>query len=160
MIRINNELLDEVCMQAKSSPRKRKNFNFHKVDADTLQRMLNAMEPGTYVRPHKHENPDKREAFIILRGRMAVVIFDGKGQIITHTILDNASGNYGVEIPPRAYHTVISLEPNSVVYELKDGPYDASIDKGFAEWAPEEGAIESGAYLSALLNRLNLQTNF
>ena len=67
MIRIDKELLDSVSAKAKASPRLRVNFNFHEEAEDTLQRLLNAMEPGTYVQPHKHENPNKREAFLLKR---------------------------------------------------------------------------------------------
>ncbi|MCD6090895.1 MAG: WbuC family cupin fold metalloprotein, partial [Bacteroidales bacterium] len=70
MIKINEAFISVVSQKAKESPRKRINFNFHKEDTATLQRMLNAMEPGTYIRPHKHENPDKVEAFFALRGRI------------------------------------------------------------------------------------------
>jgi cupin fold WbuC family metalloprotein len=71
--------------------------------------MLNAMEPGTYVQPHKHENPDKREAFLLLRGKMLVVSFDEAGQVTDHVVLDPQAGNFGLEVPPRTYHTLICL---------------------------------------------------
>ena len=139
MIKINEAFISIVSQKAKESPRKRINFNFHKEDTATLQRMLNAMEPGTYIRPHKHENPDKVEAFFALRGRILIVEFDNKGKITEHIILDAKKGNFGAEIAARTWHTVISLESGSVAYEVKDGPYDVRIDKFFAPWAPKEG---------------------
>jgi len=60
------ELLNEVIQKAKNSPRGRMNYNFHDDLVDPINRMLNAFEPGTYIQPHKHENPDKREVFILL----------------------------------------------------------------------------------------------
>jgi cupin fold WbuC family metalloprotein len=156
MIKIDNSLLEEVCQGAKTSPRKRKNFNFHCDNNEPVQRMLNALEPGTYVRPHKHETPDKKESFIILKGRVLVIEFDHKGNIRDSVLLDLATGNFGIEIPPRTYHTVISLEPGSIVYEVKDGPYDFRLDKDFAEWAPEEGTAEAGDYLKGILHQLSI----
>lgn len=138
MIKINEVLISESSEKAKNSPRRRINFNFHKEDSASLQRMLNAMEPDTYFQPHKHENPDKVEAFFVLRGRILVVEFDDKGNIIDHLILDAKAGNFGTEIAPRTWHTVICLEADSVAYEVKDGPYNAAIDKNFAVWAPPE----------------------
>jgi len=139
MIKINEAFISETSNKAKTSLRRRMNYNFHKEDAATLQRMLNAMEPDTYIQPHKHENPDKVEAFFVLRGRILLIEFDETGKILDHIILDPKQGNFGGEIPPRTWHTLISLEEGSVAYEVKDGPYDPSVDKNFATWAPAEG---------------------
>ncbi|MBN1649735.1 MAG: WbuC family cupin fold metalloprotein [Bacteroidales bacterium] len=152
MIKINEEFISVTSEKAKNSPRRRMNFNFHKEDAATLQRMLNAMEPDTYIQPHKHENPDKTEAFFVLRGKLLVVEFDNTGQIAAHMILDAEKGNFGAEIAPRTWHTVISLEPGSVAYEVKDGPYDVTLDKFFAPWAPIEGKDDESRKLGIAFN--------
>jgi cupin fold WbuC family metalloprotein len=157
MIRIDDALLDQVTQKARNSPRLRMNHNFHSGPEDTLQRMLNAMEPGTYLRPHKHENPDKREVFFALRGSLCVIEFNEKGEIIDHTILDARKGSYGAEIPERTWHSIISLESGSVAYEVKDGPYAPINDKNFASWAPEEGSPEVKSYLGQLIAKLGLK---
>ncbi|MFH1594044.1 MAG: WbuC family cupin fold metalloprotein [Candidatus Omnitrophota bacterium] len=154
MIKITDTFLKNLSAQAKRLPRKRINHNFHKSDGDTLQRMINAMEPGTYSRPHKHQNPDKREIFLILKGRIAVIEFDDNGQIIDHVILDTAGATKAVEIPPRTWHSLLSLEEGSAVYELKDGPYDSSTDKICAGWSPEEGGGEAGKFNEELRMRI------
>jgi cupin fold WbuC family metalloprotein len=154
LIPISRELIGTLKQQASLSERKRKNYNFHKYDGDTLQRMLHAMNPGTYVQPHKHENPDKREAFIILEGRVAVVEFDDRGEILNSIILDRATGNYGVEIPEHTWHMLIALETNSVIYEVKDGPWSPIDDKFFAPWAPKEGDIKSMKYLQSVVEKI------
>lgn len=156
MIRIDHSLLNALSEKAKTAPRLRTNHNFHQTAADPLNRMLNAMEPGTYVQPHKHENPDKREAFLLLRGKILVVSFDDGGTVKDYVLLNPQSGNFGLEIPPRTYHTLICLEAGSVLYELKDGPYDVANDKVFAAWAPAEGSPEAAAYNGQLLGRLGL----
>jgi cupin fold WbuC family metalloprotein len=158
MIKITDELLNILSAEASVSVRKRKNFNFHKQDCDLLQRMLNALEPGTYVRPHKHADPDKREIFILLKGRMAVVEFDDDGNIKDHIILDRRSGNYAAEISDHAWHTVISLGSGSVYYELKDGPYFPATDKIFSDWSPEEGSPEMTAYLEKIIHQVSPDT--
>jgi len=150
MIVIDEKVLNELSARAKASSRQRMNLNYHCGDSDVLQRMLNAMEPPTYVRPHKHENPDKREVFVILKGRFAVIIFDDNGQIEACNFLDRDKGNYAIEIPPKKWHMIISLEENSVYYELKDGPYNVLNDKQFAEWAPEEGSENAIEYLERI----------
>lgn len=155
-IQINNQLINQVSDRAKTAIRKRTNYNFHQSMEDPLNRMLNAMEPGTYVQPHKHQDPDKREAFLILRGSMLVVAFDEQGTITEHVILNPKGGNFGLEVPPRTYHTLICLEPGSVLYELKDGPYDPLNDKVFASWAPKEGDTNAPEYMSRILEELHL----
>lgn len=154
---INTLLLDEVSVQARTSPRLRMNYNFHRSLEDVYHRMLNAMEPGTYIRPHKHENPDKFEVFIVLRGRMAVIIFDENGQIDQYQILDPSQGVFGVDIPERTYHTLISLQEGSVAFEVKPGPYSPVNDKNYATWAPAEDDPAAFSYLNQLINRLNLK---
>ena len=157
MININKELLQQVTAGARKAERLRMNHNFHYGPDDLMQRMLNAMEPGTYIRPHKHENPDKREAFFVLRGRLCIIEFSETGDITAHTILNAAEGNYGVEIAECTYHSIVSLESGSVAYEVKDGPYDLANDKNFASWAPEEGSAEAEIYLQYLIEILGLK---
>ncbi len=157
MIKIDNKLIDFVSNQAKSSERQRKNYNFHKLAEDPLQRLINAIEPYSYIQPHKHENPDKREVFFVLRGKMLVVQFDDDGQITDHIVLDSTIGNIAVEIPERTWHTVISLESGSVSYECKDGPYDPCNDKNFAKWAPKEDDSNCKNYIETILLKLNLK---
>lgn len=155
VIKIQQKILEQLSAEAKSSDRKRKNFNYHPAFSDPINRMLNAVEPGSYIQPHKHENPDKREVFLLLKGKMAVVFFDEEGKITDHMILDNKE-NFGVEIPPSVWHTLISLESGTVVYEVKDGPYSPSDDKNFARWAPKEGEANCETYLEKIIVDLNL----
>ena len=155
MIKITEELLGQISAKAKISKRKRMNHDFH-VPSDPIQRFLNALEPQTYLRPHKHEDPDKVEIFIILKGRALVVEFDETGSVLDHVVLDARTGAKGVEIPPRTWHTFVSLEENSVLYEIKDGPYVKETDKNFAEWAPSEGSGEGQTFNAELLSKLGI----
>lgn len=154
----DNRLLNHLSNEAKLSERKRKNHNFHSEYSDTLQRLLNAMEPGTYIRPHKHENPDKREAFWIIRGTIAVVVFNDMGNVIAHYVLNREKGCFGIDLPFRIWHCLISLERGSVAYEVKDGPYDPNNDKSFAPWAPQEADNDlAQKWLDQLIKQLGLK---
>ncbi len=148
--------LDKLSNQAKCNDRKRQNYCYHDGDTDTLQRMINAFEPNTYVRPHRHKNPDKREVFVILRGRLLVMFFNDDGKITEHVVLDSAKGLFAVEIAANEWHSATGLDLDTVVYEIKDGPYIQSADKTFATWAPAEGAAEANAYLHACLQELGI----
>jgi cupin fold WbuC family metalloprotein len=150
---VSPKLLDELSQKAAVNPRKRLNHNFHDDLADPINRMLNALEPGTYLQPHKHESPDKREVFIAFRGSLVVVFFDASGNPTEFILLDPKKGNHGVEIPVGAWHTLIALESGSVVYEVKDGPYLPLSDKNFASWAPKEGHPECEEFLRKLTDQ-------
>lgn len=154
--KINKKTLRNLSADAKRNNRRRKNFNYHTNFEDPINRLLNAVEPGAYVQPHKHENPDKREVFILLKGKMAVVFFDDDGSITDHVILDNKE-NFGVEIPPSVWHTIIALKPGTVIYEIKDGPYSPANDKNFAAWAPKEGEAETATYNKHILMKLKIE---
>jgi len=153
---INTSLLDQLSEKAKSSERNRTNYNFHTDFADPINRMLNCFEIGTYIRPHKHESPDKREVFILLRGKLAVLEFNEAGDIVNNTILSHESGCLGIEIPEKVWHSVICLAEGTAVYELKDGPYEPLSDKNFAAWAPTEDDASSALFLEALIKRAGL----
>lgn len=51
--RLTQELLDNIAQLARSSPRLRQNYNFHN-ESEKVQRFINVLQPGTYVRPHRH----------------------------------------------------------------------------------------------------------
>jgi len=156
MKKVDSALLQVLCKKAREVPRLRTNLNFHESYDAAVQRMLNVMQPGTYLQPHKHENPDKTESFFVLRGRLLVVEFDDGGHITDHTILDRDKGMFGVEVPPRTWHTVVCLEPGSAAWEVKDGPYQAITDKDFAPWAPKEGDAGTEDYNREILRKLNI----
>jgi cupin fold WbuC family metalloprotein len=133
---IDKKLLDETTQKAKQSPRLRMNYNFHESLDDPLNRLINAMEPDTYLRPHRHKNPDKNEIFLLLRGKAALFLFDDNGTVTEKVILDPSNGVYGGEIPADVWHTLIVLESGSVVYEIKQGPFVPLSPENMAPWSP------------------------
>lgn len=128
---IDKELLDTVSEQAKASPRLRMNFNFHQSLDDLCHRMLNAIEPGTEVPIHRH--PTKDESFVILRGKVRSTTYNDDGIIIDSVVLSQEDGVYGVDIPKGVWHKLESLEPNSVIFECKEGPFVPYEEDGILE---------------------------
>lgn len=146
---INRALLDRVSAEAAQHPRRRMNHNFHRHE-EPVQRFLNAIEPGSYVRPHRHSDPPRWELFICLRGRGASLIFDDAGHITTVHHLDTERGEYGVEIPSRAWHTILSLQPGSVFLEIKEGPFEPKHAGVFAPWSPAPDDPAVTAFVASL----------
>jgi cupin fold WbuC family metalloprotein len=133
---IDKKLLDETMEKAMKSPRLRMNYNFHDTLDDPINRLINAMEPETYLRPHRHKNPDKTEIFLILRGKVALFLFDDQGTITDYHLLDPKDGMYGGEIAADVWHTLLVLESGSVVYEVKQGPFAPLSPDNMAPWSP------------------------
>lgn len=109
--------------------------------------MLNAVEPDSYIQPHRHLSPDKAETIIVLAGRVGVLAFDEAGQITMSRILAPNSGTVGVDIPAGVMHSLVALEPGSVFFESKAGPYLPLTQDEKATWAPSEGSEGEKEYL-------------
>jgi cupin fold WbuC family metalloprotein len=151
---IDDSLLDGLTAAARQNPRLRQNYNIHETFEEPCQRLLNAVEPGSYVRPHRHLDPPRPETFIVLRGRLAAFVFGDDGRIERMVIMTADGQARGVDIPAGAWHTVLSLERGTVCFETKPGPYLPLADKDWAPWAPAEGSPEARSYL----RRLELRT--
>ena len=132
---INKDLLDNLFEQAKESPRLRQNLDLRTSSADTSQRMLNALLPGTVVPIHRH--PQSTENVFLLCGKIVEVICDENGKEIERVHLDPTIGNYGCVVPQGAWHTVEVLEP-SVIYEAKDGKYGEDGSETFDAFKAKE----------------------
>ena len=94
---ISEELLDSVSHEARESSRLRMNYNFHESLDSPIHRLLNALEPGTYLPPHRHT--DKEETYVVLRGSLLTFFYDDLGNVIEKVNLNPSAGVYGVEIP-------------------------------------------------------------
>lgn len=118
---ITEELLNSISQEAKESERLRKNFNLHESFDSQVQRLFNAMEPGTVVPIQRH--PDAAETIILIRGKLKACLYDNNKNIIEESILDTSTGVYGIHIPAGAWHCVEVLESDTVFFEVKEGPY-------------------------------------
>ena len=126
-MKIDNQLLDKLFDQAKESPRLRQSYDFRTSSAESSQRMLNALLPGTQVAIHKH--PNSSENVIRHCGRIDEVFYNEDGtQEVERIHMCPTEGNYGCTVPAGVWHTVEVLGP-SVIYEGKDVKYgeDGSI---------------------------------
>lgn len=151
MIRwIDTALLDEVSAEARNSPRGRKNRNFHGDDGQPGHRLLNAIEPGSYIMPHRHLDPNKGETMVVLRGALGLVTFDDAGNVIEARKVSHGGTPMGMDIPCGTWHTVFALEPGTVFLEAKAGPYRPLTADEKATWAPAEGDPAAPAYLAGL----------
>jgi cupin fold WbuC family metalloprotein len=76
--------------------------------------------------------------FIILQGSASVLFFDEEGIVADRKELSVEDSSFAVEIPPQTWHTLVITSPETVLMEIKLGPYYPLTDKDFAHWSPEE----------------------
>jgi len=144
--------LADLGRQAAASPRLRMHRNLHGSPVEPCQRLINAMRPDSYIRPHRHADYVTNECLLALRGRFLLIEFDEFGAIMAALRMGGPDADVVVaEVPPTRWHTVVALEVGCVLFEAKSGPYDAGRAKDFAPWAPAEGADEVPAYLARLV---------
>lgn len=142
--RLTDEDLRVGIEASRTRARKRMIFPLHRTQDAPVQRMLNFLQPGTYIRPHRHSTEGAIETLSLLRGCLGFVVLDDTGAITASHRLE-ADGLGVVDIEPGIWHGMVALEPDSVMLEIKRGPYSAMLDKDFAPWAPEEGAAGADA---------------
>jgi cupin fold WbuC family metalloprotein len=147
MKQIDSQLLDTMVAQAKDASRKRAHFNLHPELNDPVQRLCIAMEPETYVRPHRHSDPETWEVLVILRGSLALNIFDEQGKVLERTVLNAGGPVTALEFSQNTWHAPVSLESGTVVFEVKRGPYKPIAEVNLAPWAPAEGKPEAEKFL-------------
>ena len=135
----HQDFLEDLLAKASESPRLRQNFDLRTTEADTSQRMMNALQPGTEVPIHRHEKTS--ETVVCLMGRLEEIIYEEVVEYVseltsrtedvmqrrtfkevTRHLLCPNEGRHGIQIPAGVWHTIRVLEP-SVIFEAKDGCY-------------------------------------
>jgi cupin fold WbuC family metalloprotein len=145
-----NQTFEALSADARSTQRRRINRNFHPNDAHPAHRFLNAVEPGSYIRPHRHADPQKDETFVVLRGAFGLVLFDDTGNVTAAEVMRPGADRIGAHVPAGVFHALVALEPGSVFFEVKAGPYDVRTDKEWGGWSPAESDPAAASYLAKL----------
>ena len=147
---LSSDLFEEGLKLSKASPRKRIILPMHKSSDASMHRMLNFLQPESYIRPHNHSTSNKTESVIVIQGSIQFFTFFDDGTIDKKIVVGGTSKNFGVDIEPNVYHAFFALEEDTIVFETKPGPYDKETDKLFAEWAPAEGTDDALFYMEML----------
>lgn len=155
---IDAAVLDALTAQARISPRLRQHLNIHASYADPCQRLLNAIEPGSYLRPKRDVTVPRSKLLVALRGRFAFLWFDDHGNVM-RVIPFGANGATGaataVDVPPACWCTTLSMETGSILLEVRPGPFDPAHLGDFAPWAPVETDAQAQIYLHQLITFVN-----
>lgn len=146
-IKLDEMFFRDLLLKAGDSSRKRSHFNIHTDLNEPVQRLCIGLKKGTYVRPHHHPASNKWELMMVLKGAVALIIFDRQGEVLERCSLGEGESLGGVELRPNTWHTVFPLTDEAVILEVKEGPYTPAEKNDFAHWSPKEGQPEVEAYL-------------
>lgn len=136
---LQQSLFDELADQARRSPRLRSHHNFHRTADDAVQRVLIGLQPNTYVTVHCHPQSWKWEMLLVLRGELDCLIFSENAEVLDRYTLTPDNSAVGVELPAGSWHSIICKQPNTMLLEIKPGPYDPEAAAVIAPWCPSEG---------------------
>ena len=126
-MKITQAILDDLTAKAKVSPRLRMNLDLRDSAEDTSQRMLNAIEPGSPLPIHRHQNTS--ETVVCIRGRLVEEFYDDLERTCTERIELSPNGPVvALNIPAGQWHTVQALESGTVILEMKNGKYEPLSD--------------------------------
>ena len=145
---IDRSALDQARVLALASPRHRGIVRYHE-HHEGVQRMINVLQPESYVRPHRHASPAKTEIFVILAGQAHILRLDDDGHPLEQVMIAAGSECWGVEIAPGAWHTVVPGREGAALFEVIEGPFDPRTHKEFMPGFPEEGSSGAGAVLKS-----------
>ena len=113
--------LDEFSEKARVNPRLRQNYDLRNGTEDKSQRMLNAIEPGSVLPVHRHRQTS--ETVVIVRGSLIEIFYDDNGDEIGRFVLDSKGDLRILQVPAGCWHKSVALEPGTIIFEAKDGPY-------------------------------------
>lgn len=123
--------MDDLSAQAKANPRLRQSYDLRTEATeafpepgrrDNSQRMLNALEPGTIMPIHRHRNSS--ETMVIIRGSLTEYLYDNAGTLAHEILMRPNTENSIIQIEKGQWHSLKCLEPDTVIFEAKDGEYE------------------------------------
>ena len=146
MKKIDQPFLDELIKNAADATRRRSHFLLHDSHDDQVQKLVVAMMPDSYIRPHLHPQKGKFELVTAIKGSFKIIFYDRNG-LVLDTFTLSPSDCPIVDFPEHTWHSMIALEP-AVFMEVKPGPFTAIEPEDFAPWAPEENSPDVETIMS------------
>lgn len=136
---LTREDLEKIIQNSQSSPRGRAPNPLNPDEYPGPQCLINAIQPSSYVVPHRHED---EEIWLHIQGRVVIGLFNEEGEPTEKIELAYDKTLYFVA-PGDIYHSVFAIEPDSVFFNVSQGPFNPNAPKDFAKWAPRENAERS-----------------
>lgn len=152
----SNQYFHDLINTAKNSQRLRSHANIHESYEAKCQKFFNAIRADSYICPHRHSLDSRDECLLAIKGLFGLITFTDAGLINSIVLFggelyaEKLFIATGVNLPAAIWHTVVSLDDSSVLFEVKGGPFLPHLAKELAPWAPKEGEINAVDYLAFL----------
>jgi cupin fold WbuC family metalloprotein len=144
--RFHASQLQDLVLAAGQSDRGRAHLNTHDSLDAPVQRLFIATSRDTYIRPHRHSEKHKSEFFLLVEGRMDLLLFGDDGEIIERCRM-SGEDTRAVEIPAGRWHSYVCCQPGTFAFEIKQGAYVPTAEADFAPWSPAEGTPACDGFL-------------
>jgi cupin fold WbuC family metalloprotein len=141
--------LRQLAQDAAGSERRRTHLNAHPALDARVQRLFVAMQPDTYLRPHRHPEAHKWEFFVVLEGRIDLLVFSDEGELLQREEMSREQTR-ALEVPPGSWHAYVCMQADTLALEIKEGAYLPTRQQDFAAWSPAENTEPATAFLERM----------
>jgi cupin fold WbuC family metalloprotein len=141
--------LRQLEQDAAGSERRRAHLNAHPTLDARVQRLFVAMQPDTYLRPHRHPEAHKWEFFVVLEGRIDLLVFSDEGKLLQREEMSREQTR-ALEVPPGSWHAYVCMQADTLALEIKEGAYLPTRQQDFAPWSPAENTEPAVAFLERM----------
>ncbi len=144
---IDQGFMSELAAKAAAAPRRRAHFNLHQSLDEDIHRLVMAAQPDSYFRPHRHSKAGKSELLFCLHGAVSMLVFSPQGVLLARHELSPGGAVAAVELEENTFHSLVVASPDTVMMEIKHGPYEPTPEADFGTWAPAEGSPGAAEFL-------------
>ena len=156
LLYFNNNIVKELKAMAIKSLKKKSRICCHIDIKDKTHEMIIVLMKDSYVRPHIHPS-NKSESYMVISGKMSVLIFDNHGKIKKIINLGNCSSgkNFYYRTSKGYWHMPLATSKYCVYHETYSGPFVKNKDVKYASWAPDESDLfKAQSYIKNLKKKI------
>ena len=147
---VDESLVEELMSVSEANGGGNARLCLHASPEADFHEMIILERAGHYCRPHRHA--EKGESCHVIRGRIAVFVFEPDGTVERCIMLDE-SNSIMSRIGPNRFHSVLPLNNTIIYHKTKPGPFLGDRDSILADWAPAASDVGSVARFLASLRQ-------
>ena len=144
----------DLLQKSLSSPRRRAAKGL-RAPEDPVQILVNCLQPGTCLMPHRHTG--RPETRYVIDGMIALLRFNDQGDVLEFVLADTGTV---VTTPAGEWEMMVAMKANTTILDIITGPYNPATHKENAPFAPEENDQEAAQeYLKIIEGWLSSQAH-
>lgn len=129
---ISSKILKRMKYNALHNGTNKFRYCFHQNEESPIHEMLFTNTRDCYFRPHRH---DDDELQIVISGKMYVIYFDDRGNIVEKFKASNKKNSI-YRINKGQWHMNLPLSKTITIFEVKQGPFYQGSNH-YPDWAPD-----------------------